>query len=155
MDRNIPRRGFAGLSVSAALAGCTDQLNEITGGLGGGVIRSTEWKDGGVLEVTYADEHDAEFIALVHEFDDSMVLWADDAPRFAGPIEVPIYTAIACDDSEYPTNTFELVTGIGTTSFGLVEEILEREELEVSDQRLDEAQAQSPEQVDCFSIGMQ
>lgn len=141
---------------ATVLTGCTgvDAIDNRLGEFESGPIREVEWgEDESELVVTFAEEHEADFIAVVHEYDDETVIYSGDAPRFDGPVRIPLLAAVSCDGAQYPTNTFELVVGKGTMMLGMVEEILEREQWEVSEEWLQRAAEYETEYGECYSLG--
>lgn len=160
------RRQLIGVAAATALAGCStldpaaelvrdaqEQLDELSSDGPDGVIERIETIENEQrLVVTFQEEHESDFLALVHETDDETILWRDSAPRFAGPIEVPFMKAVSCDDADYPTTTFELVAGTGTTSLGLVEEVTARQPIEVDDRWLDRAAELEMDQAECMAL---
>lgn len=116
-----------------------------------GDLDRMEWNgDETVLTVWFEEQHESDFLALVHEYDEETVIWHADAPRFAGPLKIPMLKAVACDDTEYPTRTFELVAGIGTLAFGLVEENTARQTFDVKQGWLDRAAGLELERGECM-----
>jgi hypothetical protein len=98
---------------------------------------------------TYVDPNaDADFLALVHEAD-SAVLSETAAPRFDGPVSLAVWQPIACSSVDWPSRTFELVAGTGTVDFGAVDEILEREAFELSEEWMADAKEASPSTAEC------
>ena len=118
------RRGFL-VGAAATLAGCADAIEDsaidVNGGgenneagpaLSGDISR-VEWaNDRTRLEVYFEAEHDAEAVWFSHSAD-SNILYITDAPRFEGPIELPLLDALACDDANYPSLTFEVTAAEG------------------------------------------
>jgi len=99
-----------------ALAGCTEAISqngsEESSTVSGDISR-VEWtNDRKWLEVYFDDEHDSDAIWFTHSAD-STILYINDAPRFEGPIEIPILDIIACDDANYPSTSFELTAAEG------------------------------------------
>lgn len=119
-----------------------------------GDLDRMEWSENeATLTVWFEEEHGSDFLALIHGADEKTVLWKNDAPRFDGPLTVPMLDAIACDaPANYPSSTFELVAGIGTTTLGMVQEITARQPVDVSDSWLKRAEEHNVGQRTC--IGM-
>lgn len=108
-----------------------------------------EWQnEKSQLEIWLIEDHNADFLAFVHEADES-VLWSVDAPRFGGPVTAPALDAVACVDADWPSRTFELVAGTGTTSFGMVDEILARGSITVPEGWLARAGEHNVDQETC------
>jgi len=113
-----------------------------------------EWsEDEATLTVWFEEEHDSDFLALIHEADEETVLWNTDAPRFDGPVEIPMLNAVACDaPADYPSETFELVAGVGTTMLGMIQEITARQPVDVSESWLQRAQNRDPSRSTCMRL---
>ena len=122
---SMNRRKVLAAFPTVALAGCTAALEDtpidVTGGDGdnesgamvSGDITRVEWaNDQTWLEVYFEAEHDTEAVWFTHSAD-STILYITDAPRFEGPIEIPLLDAIACDDADYPSLTFEVTAAEG------------------------------------------
>lgn len=130
---------------TVALAGCTEAIEEtpIDIPLGeeenvvppevSGEISRVEWiNDRTWLEVYLNAEHDTEAIWLTHTTD-STILYITDAPRSEGPIEIPILSAIACDDADYPSTTFEITAAEGRPASGYTPETTGEAEVPLPD----------------------
>jgi len=123
-DRRQFITGIAAMST-VGIAGCADSVedspidmnggkddNEVEPSVSGDISR-VEWANNRTwLEVYFEAEHNAEAVWFTHSAD-STILYITDAPRFEGPIELPVLDAIACDDADYPSLTFEVTAAEG------------------------------------------
>lgn len=119
------RRTVLAVLTTAAFAGCTETIENIPTDLSdnsgengdrstvSGDITRLEWSDDETwLEVYFDPEHNTDALWLTHSAD-STILYITGAPRFEGPVDVPLLDSIACDDADYPSATFEITAADG------------------------------------------
>jgi hypothetical protein len=143
----MKRRTLLSALAAVTLGGCTEAIDgtpiDISDGEGNeklavsGDISRVEWIDDQKwLEIYFNGEHDTEAVWLTHSAD-SNILYITDAPRFEGPIEIPLLDSIACDDANYPSATFEITAAEGRPLPGFTPETTGEAEIPLPDGYLD------------------
>ena len=117
------RRALLTAAPISALTGCAavDQIKNATNNTGvttSGDINQIEWIDDGTrISIYFAEENTSEEVWLTHAVD-TQIIYSRGAPRFDGPVSIPILDALACDNADYPSLEFELTAATGRPILG-------------------------------------
>lgn len=108
------RRAVLASFLLTTVSGCaSNELLQDSGASISGDISNLEWTDDQTwLELYFEADHNTEYFWLTHAAD-STIIYASQAPRFEGPVSVPILDALACDNADYPSSTFEITAAKG------------------------------------------